>query len=155
MIPNDQVKVKEVAGVPPGYRQLQDCLNETHKAYLFRYYAHELWIAKREILKCRGEFWTSYDAIERAKRFNEAESVPVVIPDARDALIKEFADTAFLCHLKPSPATYLTLFKSFADKLDALRKEQMKAVAQTKFQEGRKAAAINIHGAADKVFGEC
>lgn len=69
MIPDKQVKAKELDEVPAGYRGLGPCLNETHRAYLFQYYGHEVWIPKKVLVKAEGGFWAPAWSIESSKNF--------------------------------------------------------------------------------------
>ncbi|MEH0291802.1 hypothetical protein V6R98_02235 [Agrobacterium sp. CCNWLW71] len=69
MIPDKQVKAKELDEVPRGYRGLGPCLNETHRAYLFQYYGHEVWIPKKVLVKAEGGFWAPAWSIESSKNF--------------------------------------------------------------------------------------
>ncbi|QNP78388.1 hypothetical protein [Agrobacterium tumefaciens] len=69
MIPDKQVKAKELDEVPAGYRGLGPCLNETHRAYLFQYYGHEVWIPKKVLVKAEGGFWAPAWSIESSKKF--------------------------------------------------------------------------------------
>lgn len=153
MIPFDQINVSVLDFVPAGYRQLQTCLNETEKAYLFKYYMHEVWIPKSRVVKVRDDCWTSYDAIEKAKQFNETDGKPVIHEAPRDLLIKEAANTAYLCHLSPQPHTYHRIMTEFADKLDELRKAELLAFADEKHSQGKISASASINTATQKVFG--
>lgn len=69
MIPDKQIKAKELDEVPAGYRGLGPCLNETHRAYLFQYYGHEVWIPKKVLVKAEGGFWAPAWSIESSKKF--------------------------------------------------------------------------------------
>lgn len=69
MIPNDQVVAKELSEVPAGYRGLGRCLNSTHRAYLFEYYGHEVWIPKKVLVKAEGGFWAPARLIESSKNY--------------------------------------------------------------------------------------
>lgn len=71
---------------------------------------------------------------------------------SREEIIKEAADRAFLCHLKPTRQTFLTLMTEFATELDDLRFNQLTECAYEKFNEGKRAAGINIRNATKKVF---
>ncbi|CAM3841115.1 hypothetical protein AGRA671_26030 [Agrobacterium radiobacter] len=68
MIPDHQVVARELDEVPAGYRGLGRCLNSTHRAYLFEYYGHEVWIPKRSLVKAEGGFWGPAWAIESSKK---------------------------------------------------------------------------------------
>lgn len=65
------LSVSELREVPPGYRGLSRCMNETRRSYLFEYYGHELFIPKRVVVKSGGSYWAPAWAIESAKKFNE------------------------------------------------------------------------------------
>lgn len=75
MIPDKQVKAKELDEVPAGYRGLGPCLNETHRAYLFQYYGHEVWIPKKVLVKAEGGFWAPAWSIESSKIFKSGSMV--------------------------------------------------------------------------------
>jgi hypothetical protein len=75
MIPDKQVKAKELDEVPAGYRGLGPCLNETHRAYLFQYYGHEVWIPKKVLVKAEGGFWAPAWSIESSKKFKSGSTV--------------------------------------------------------------------------------
>ncbi|KDR87692.1 hypothetical protein L905_19020 [Agrobacterium sp. TS43] len=75
MIPDKQVKAKELDEVPRGYRGLGPCLNETHRAYLFQYYGHEVWIPKKVLVKAEGGFWAPAWAIDSSKNFKSGSMV--------------------------------------------------------------------------------
>lgn len=75
MIPDKQVKAKELDEVPAGYRGLGPCLNETHRAYLFQYYGQEVWIPKKVLVKAEGGFWAPAWSIESSKKFKSGSMV--------------------------------------------------------------------------------
>lgn len=75
MIPDHQVIAKELDEVPPGYRGLSQCLHETHRAYLFEYYGHEVWIPKKCLIKVDGSFWAPAWSIESSKKHQSGHTV--------------------------------------------------------------------------------
>lgn len=153
MIAYENINVSILDFVPAGYRQLQACLHESEKAYLFKYYMHELWIPKSRVIKCRGECWTPYDAIEQAKKFNETDGTDVKYEAPRDRIIRESANLAYLCHINPQPHTYHRLMTELADKLDELRQSELLAYADEKNSQGKVSACANVKAATQKVFG--
>lgn len=72
------LRVRSMPEVPPGYRGLSRCLDETLRAYLFEYYGHELFIPKRVVVEVDGSYWAPNWAIESAKKFNEEQRSRVI-----------------------------------------------------------------------------
>lgn len=75
MIPNNLITAKELDEIPSGYRGLGQCLHETHRAYLFQYYGHEVWIPKKVLVKAEGGFWAPPWTIESSKKHQAGHSV--------------------------------------------------------------------------------
>lgn len=75
MLPDEIVKARELNEVPAGYRGLGQCLHETHRAYLFQYYGHEVWIPKKVLVKAEGGFWAPAWTIESSKKHQSGTMV--------------------------------------------------------------------------------